>query len=281
MSELLVFSVLLGDRLVACLAGSEYAHHIVCGGVSVNAYSVESYLDYIIKGMLYHFRSYIHICGKEGKSSSHIRVYHSAALEHTAHSAGLSTNIELCGDFLFLCVCSHYSFKGTLVAVIGKSLCKTVHSLFDRLYREYLSDNACGSYDYVIFVNTEALCGELTHFCCLLNTVRIAGICVYGVYDNRSCLSVSEVLLCNEYGSSLDFICGIYCSHATLLVGDNKCQIIFLLCCGDNVLLCCIAERLVCKSALYSVSPESLCGTYTAFYECYSFKFNKLHLFPP
>ena len=209
-------------------------------------------------------------------------MYHAAALEHSAHSADLSAQLELYGYLLFTGIRSHYSLESTFVAVIGKSLCETVHSVCDRLYGEHLTDNAGGSHDNVLFVDAESLCGQLTHLFGLLHAVGVTGIGVYRVYDNRSRPAVLYMLLCYKYGSSLDFIGGIYRRSRAHLIGYDERQVVLLLCGGQSVVcscICslCIIQRLVGKSTLNSVGSEALCSAHASLHEGYAVNFNKLH----
>ena len=210
---------------------------------------------------------------------------HTAALEHTAHCAGLAAHFKLYGYLLLAGVGSHYCFKSTGVSVVGKSLCKGLHTICDRLDRKHLTDNACGGYDNVLRVNAKLLCSKLAHHVCLLHAVCIAGVCVYGVHDNCSCLAVFEMLLSYKDRSALYLVCSVHCCCCTLCISYDKSKVVLLfrksVICG-SICCFCISERLVSKSALYSVCPEALSGTYSAlneFHVLYGFKFHGLFSF--
>ena len=215
-----------------------------------------------------HLARYRAVGGDEVQRGSHVRVYHSAALSHSAQSAYLAARGEFYRHLLRESIGSHYSLCRRVVARIAQSAYQLWHSLFYRLYRQLLTDNACGSHDDFLRLAAYALRRQLAHSECFLLAVRVAGVCVLRVRDDSLGLAArnGEVLFGNGNRRALYLVLGVYRSRAALGVRYYYREVVFLL-------------VILLYPCIYAVSLEALGSANAAFYILVSVKAFESYVF--
>ena len=203
-------------------------------------------------------------------------MYHSASFEHTADVAGLAADLELDSDLFRLCICSHYCLYSLVVSGVRKTRVECRNAFFYRLYREYLTDNAGGSYDHIGGGDAHSFCRELTHFLCFFDTVGVAGVRVDRVDNNALCIAVREVFLCYCERSALDLVGRVNSSRCRALIGHYHREVVLLVCrervvCSLRLFLC-FGERLMRETAVYTVCFPAFCRANAAVNEIVYFR---------
>ena len=182
-------------------------------------------------------------------------MYHTAALAHAANVADLAVKLKLNSHFLFHCISSHDSNSGFFVSLIGKSLIKLVYLSFDRLEREYLTDNACLSDKNFLRLNAHFSGSHLAHFVSLFLAVSVTGVSVFGVEDKALSLAAcfSKIFLRNSNRSTLDLVLSKNAGGRAHNVRLHKAEVRFFC-------------RVFLYAAIKTVSLKALCSTHAAVY---------------
>ena len=231
-----------------------YAYHIVGGCVAVNAYHIKRGKYISRESLLKHLCTDSTVGGNEHKHSSHIGMDHSASLCDTADLADLAADLKLKRDLLWTRVCRHNSLASKIV-VISKTARKLVHSVCNRRNIKRLTDDTRGSHDNVGCLYIHLLSHERAHLLRDLDAVRVTGICISTVANNRLSISISDIALGNRQGRTLNEILRVYCRRSSGLLAEDKRKISL--------------GSVLSDPAMNAIRAKALCGTNAAVYLFY------------
>ena len=130
-----------------------------------------------------------------------------------------------------------------------------LHSVCDRLDGELLPDHARGRHNDVPRRNARVPLDERAHFLRDLNAVRVAGVRVAAVDDDRLRIAVRHVLFRHENGRALYEVGRIDARRRAAHVRDDERKVFF--------------DFIFADPAMYAVGAESLGRTYAALNFCY------------
>jgi len=213
--------------------------------VTVHGRHIESLLHIVREGLLEHLRGNCAVRRDENEHGGEIRVNHARALRDCADVAGLAAGCKLNRDLLHARI-GRQNTLGRVFTVLliagepGNQRGETVH---DRGDIERLSDHAGRGDADIIGFEAQLRSGDFSHPFSDLNAIRVAGIGVAAVHDDRLRVTVLQVVARHEEGCAFHPVLGVDRGGSAGHITHDQREIAFRLILSD--------------AAVNAVSPES------------------------